>query len=135
MMIRNTEPYSPWQNRCETTISILKKRWKQTLARKNVHSRIWEYALVYNAEILSRTTQKEGDRTGYEKVTGDTPNISEWCDFIFYDHVWYCDTRSNNTPSENIGLWIGVSHSIGSRLCYWILQKMTMFYPALLYST
>ena len=24
--IRNTEPYSPWKNRCETTINLLKKR-------------------------------------------------------------------------------------------------------------
>ena len=37
MNIRNTEPYSPLQNRCETTIGILKKIRKQTIARKNVH--------------------------------------------------------------------------------------------------
>ena len=75
MKIRNTEPYSPWQNRCETTIGLLKKRWKQTIARNNVHQRIWDYSLVYDVEILSRTTRKEGDRTGYEKFTGDMPDI------------------------------------------------------------
>ena len=37
MMIRSTEPYSTWQNRCETTIGILKKIRKQTIARKNVY--------------------------------------------------------------------------------------------------
>ena len=84
MKIRNTEPYSPWQNCCETTIGLLKKRWKKTTAWKNVYQRMWDYALVYDAEILSRTTRKEGDCTGYEKVTGD---ISEWCDLSFYDHV------------------------------------------------
>ena len=56
LMIRNTEPYSPWQNRCETTIGLLKKRWKQTIARKNLYRRFWEYALVYDADILSITT-------------------------------------------------------------------------------
>ena len=75
MKIRNTEPYSPWQNRCDMTIGILKKRWKQTIARKNVNQQIWDYALVYEADILSLTMQKEGDRTGYDKVTGDTPDI------------------------------------------------------------
>ena len=75
MNVRNTEPYSPWQNHCETIIGLLKKRWKQTISRKNVNIRIWDYALVYNAEILSRTTRKEGDRTGYEKFTGDMPDI------------------------------------------------------------
>jgi hypothetical protein len=34
MRIRNSEPYSPWQNRCETTIGLLKKQWKQTIAQK-----------------------------------------------------------------------------------------------------
>jgi hypothetical protein len=37
MRIRNTEPYSPWQNRAENSIGLLKKRWKQMIARKNVH--------------------------------------------------------------------------------------------------
>ena len=103
MKIRNTEPYSPRKNRCETTIGLLKKRWKQTIARKYVHQRIWDYALVYDADILSLTTQKEGDHTGYEKVTGDTPDISEWCDFSFYDHVWYWDTPSDNASAAKIG--------------------------------
>ena len=89
MKIRNTEPYSPWQNHYEMTIVLLKKIWKQTIARKNVHRRIWDYALVYDAEILSQTTRKEGDHTGYEKVTGGTPDSLEWCDFSFYYHVWY----------------------------------------------
>ena len=75
MEICNTEPYSPWYNHCETTIGILKKRWKQTIAHKNVHRQIRDYALVYDVEILSLPTRKEGDRTGYEKITGDTPDI------------------------------------------------------------
>ena len=37
MNICNTEPYSLWQNCCETTIVLIKKRWKQTISRKNVH--------------------------------------------------------------------------------------------------
>ena len=76
MKIRNTELYSTWQNGCETKIAPLKKIWKQTMAQKDVHQRVWDYALVYNAKILSQTTRKEGDSTGYEKVTGDTPEIS-----------------------------------------------------------
>ena len=78
MKICKTEPYSPWQNHCKTTIGLLKKRRKQTISRKNLYQQIWEYALVYDAEILSQTTRKGVDRTGYEKVTGDTPEISVW---------------------------------------------------------
>jgi hypothetical protein len=123
MRIRNTEPYSPWQNRAENSIGLLKKRWKQTIARKNVHRRVWDYALVYDSEILSRTTRREGDRTGYEKITGETPDISEWLDFGFYDHVWYWDTPNEDIASSKIARWLGVSHRIGSGLCYWLLKE------------
>jgi hypothetical protein len=27
--------------------------------------------------------------TGFEMITGDTPDISEWVDFSFHDWVWY----------------------------------------------
>jgi hypothetical protein len=33
-------------------------------------------------------------RSGYEQVehvTGETPNISEWLDFEFYDLIWWWD--------------------------------------------
>ena len=123
MKTRHTEPYSPWQNCCGTTIGLLKKIWQQTIAHNNVHRQIWDYALVYDAEILSQTTRKEGDRSGYEKVTGDTPDISKWFDFSFYDHVWYWDTPSDNTSDVKIVRWLGVSHRIGSRLCYWIIRE------------
>jgi hypothetical protein len=85
---------------------------------ENVHCRVWDYALVYDSEILSRTTQRKGDRTGYEKITGETPDISEWCDFGFYDHVWYWDTPNDDIASAKIGRWLGVSHRVGSGLCY-----------------
>ena len=55
-----------------------------------------------------------------EKLTGDTIDISEWLDFEFYDLVWLWDDRENeNKPS--IGCWLGVSHHVGSALCYYIL--------------
>jgi hypothetical protein len=38
-------------------------------------------------------------RTGYDEVTGLTPDISEWLDFEFYDLVWWLDrpTKPNFT--------------------------------------
>ena len=53
-----------------------------------VKKRLWDYDLVYEAQIISRTAVKYGITT-LEKVTGDTPDISEWVDFEFYDLVYY----------------------------------------------
>lgn len=114
-----TEKGSGWQNRAEATIGLLKKRWRQRIVKNNVPTRLWDYALIYDAEILSRTVTKHGERTGYEKITGDTPDISEWCDFAFYQFVWYWDTpKPPEEKGSKLGRWLGVSHRIGSPMCY-----------------
>ena len=54
-----------------------------------------------------------------EKVTGETPEISEYIDFGFYDHCWY---RENAGMGETkLGRWLGVSHKTGSLMSFWIL--------------
>jgi hypothetical protein len=61
-------------------------------------------------------------RTGFEIITGDTPDISEWVDFSFYDWVWYWHAP-NSEDNPRLGRWLGVSHRVGSALCYWILAS------------
>jgi hypothetical protein len=59
-------------------------------------------------------------RTPLEIITGETPDISEYLDFSFYDWVRY---RTNAGMGESsIGRWIvGVSHKVGMLMSYWIL--------------
>ena len=57
-------------------------------------------------------------------MTGITPDISEWCNFEFYDLVWYRPHgKLNEGQKAELALWIGVLHRVGSNLCYWILPK------------
>jgi hypothetical protein len=63
-------------------------------------------------------------RSGYEQVTGKTPDISEWLDFEFYDLVWWWDRPNKpniNDEMKRLGKWLGISHHVGSDLCYWIV--------------
>ena len=55
-----------------------------------------------------------------EILTGDTINISEWTECDFYGLYWYWDYQ-NDKAESGIGRWIGVSHLVGSTLCYWVL--------------
>ena len=57
-----------------------------------------------------------------ERVTGDSIDISEWLEFEFYDLCWYWDNQQD-TKEAKIGRWLGVSHRVGSALCYWILTE------------
>ena len=64
-------------------------------------------------------------RTAMEEVTGKTPDISEYCDFDFYDLVWYFPGVHPSISQDNraLGRWAGVSHRIGSDMCYWIITS------------
>ena len=54
-------------------------------------------------------------------ITGETPDISEYVDFGFYDWVLFCTNSGLGEPS--LGRWIGVSHKIGQLMSYWILPE------------
>ncbi len=70
----------------EGEIGELKKRWRNCmLTRKVPASRLWDYGLVYETNILNRIPRGQQQRTGIEIATGKTPDISEWIDFQFYD--------------------------------------------------
>ena len=64
-----------------------------------------------------------------ERISGNTPDISEWIDFEMYDLVWFWDTAkrlkdpSTEGGSRRLGRWIGIAHQIGSDLCYWVLPE------------
>ena len=58
-------------------------------------------------------------RTGLEKVTRETPEISKYIDFGFDDPCWY---KENAGMGETkMGRWLGVSHKTGSLMSFWVL--------------
>jgi hypothetical protein len=109
----------------EREIRDLKRRWHNKMVSKGAPKRLWDYGIVHQAEIMSRMSRGRTGRTGYEDVTGETPDISEWVDFDFYDWVWYHDppdTMAETTEEiRKLGKWLGVANRVGSALTYWIL--------------
>ena len=48
----------------------------------------WDYSIKWVCEVMQRTASTSGDisrRTALEQLTGETPEISEYLDFTFYD--------------------------------------------------
>jgi hypothetical protein len=63
---------------------------------------------------------------GYKEVTGQMPDISEWLDFEFYDLVWWLDCPVKQAVTDyqhQLAHWLGVSHRVGSDLCYWLMME------------
>ena len=117
-----TEPERHNQNYAERVIGELRKKWFRIMVRKNVPSRLWDYGFRWVCEIQRVLSSESGGlegRTPMEAVTGETPDISEYLDFGFYDWCWY---RANaGVGPTQIGRWLGVSHRVGGDMSYWVL--------------
>jgi hypothetical protein len=81
----------------EWEIGFLSKCCKLRMQKKNVYSWLWDYGLVYKGELLTRMSRGNDHRSGYEQVTGKTPDISECLDFEFYDLLWWWINLTNQT--------------------------------------
>ena len=93
------------------------------MTKKYVPKRLWDYGLRWVVEIMQRTVSDAGTlhgRTGLEKVTGETPEISEFIDFGFYDPCWY--KENTGIGETKMGRWLGVSHKTGSLMSFWVLM-------------
>jgi hypothetical protein len=87
---------------------------------------IWDYVIVYVAEIRSIIAHSITGSPGMEEVKGDTINVSEWLDFEFYDYVWYWDEKKVDMSDDQrlVGRWLGiVEHRIGRNMTYWSWSK------------
>ena len=121
VVLRTTEPYTPRQNSSEGVIGRLKKKWRTRMLKSHVPTRLWDYGFVYESEIMNRTARGDNKLTAYERIAGETPDISEWMDYGFYDWVYFWDVPGDS-ENPKIGKWVGVSHRIGNALCYYILK-------------
>lgn len=119
-----SEPRRPEQNPSEGGIREIKRRWYHIMTKKKVPRRLWDYGIIWISEtgnLAVSSSRYANGRTSIEIITGETPDISEYLEFGFYDWVTY---RSNAGLGElSIGRWLGVSHKIGQSMSYWILTK------------
>ena len=63
-------------NCAKDSIRELKRRWKQRIIRRRAPKRIWDFGIVWEAQILSRMARHNNDFTGMERITGNTVDIN-----------------------------------------------------------
>ena len=87
------------------------------MLKKKVPKRLWDYGIKWVCEVMQYTASTSGDlsgRTALEQLTDETPEISEYLDFTFYDWCWYNDNAA--LGKTKLGRWLGISHHVGSLL-------------------
>ena len=121
-----TEPERHNQNPAEGVIREIRRKWYRIMVRKRVPRRLWDYGMRWVCETngLTYSTARElglGGGIPLEQVTGETPDISEYLDFGFYDWVWFHENAG--LGPRKLGKWLGVSHRVGTLMSYYVLQE------------
>ena len=124
---RQTEPYSGWQNRAESAIREIKRGIRRATLRARSPKRLWDFCGEWVAAIRRLTAHDipalQG-RVPSEVIEGNTPDISEYAQFDWYQHVWYIDPAVQfPDDSRKLGRWIGVAHDVGSPMTFWVLPQ------------
>ena len=124
--IKQTEPYSPWQNAAEAKIKELKKGTGRKMIRTSSPKVLWDDCLELEAEIWSSTASNIFELEGEVLKTamnGKTTNITQLCEFGWYDWVYFCD-NAVTYPDDKwvLGQWLGPSIGVGPTLCAKLLK-------------
>jgi len=119
---RLTEPYSPWQNRAESSVYEIKKAIKRMTRRSGSPKRLWNYLGEHVAAIRRLTAHDFYGLDGQVPEAlyrGGIADISEYIQFDWYQYVWYFDQHKE----KHLGRWIGVAKDVGAPMTFWILPK------------
>lgn len=119
-----SEPYRHNQlQRVDVAMRDLQRRWRTKMLYKRIPSRLWCFGIEHQAKLLQFIPRGRNERSGYEMLTGTTPDISEYLDFDFYDLVWYWRSShpSLSEHDRELARWMGVAHRVGSDMCYWLM--------------
>jgi hypothetical protein len=87
---------------------------------------LWDFGCSYAVELrnrLARPLSQLHGRTPYEVLTGNTPDISEYLEFSWYQPIWYYEPEVNPEQSKTLARWIGIAHRVGQAMCYWVLPS------------
>ena len=121
-----TEPHSPWMNAAEGCNRELKKGSSRKMIRTGTPKRLWDYALEAEALVRSHTyhdTFMLNGEVPETVMTGQTADISNICEYAWYEWVKFNDKVSWPNPKMELGRCLGPAIDVGSAMTYHILKS------------
>jgi hypothetical protein len=117
-IIHPVEAYTHNQNLAESGIHKLRRMYKKAMLATNAPHVLWDYCMELMAHIHSNLAldilKLSGD-TPSTVLAGDTSDISNICEFHWYDLVWYIDP-TDKLENKKLACYLGPSHDIGQAM-------------------
>ena len=124
---RMLETGTPWANRAELYIGLVKRRILRELKESNCPMVLWDYCAEWVAQVNNSTAKGlyalQG-QTPHFTVTGQTPDISNLCQFAWYDWCFYFDdSEAFPHPKQHLGRVLGPAKNAANEMAQWILKS------------
>ena len=125
--VHQLERGTPWANRSEGHVGIIKSWTKTDLKISNAPMVLWDYAVIRRANIMSSSSRNLYELDGQvpnTKVTGQQTDISSLAAFEWYEWVYYRDPgQTYPFPSERLGRCLGPAEHHGTEMSQWVLNE------------
>ena len=125
--LKQTEPYSPWQNAAEGGIREVKKGAGRKMIKQRSPKKLWDDCLELEGYIRSNTAHDIFMLDGEVPETimsGETSDISQFCEFEWYEWVYFRDAAVSFPEDKLVlGRYLGPSIDIGPALTAKILKQ------------
>ena len=121
-----TVPYSQFQNRAESEIRELNRGTWKFLRLKRALKQVWCFCAGWYAGVKRLAASdifRLGGRTPAEKRLGNTPDISEYVQFDWYEFVKYNDIGTDDNQHVKYDRVLGPCETSGTNMCFYILTK------------
>ena len=127
--IKQTEPYSPWQNLAEGAIRELKRASGRKMVRAGAPKPFWADCIELEAYVQSNTAwdiyMLQGE-TPQTVMSGETADISQFCELGFYEWIMFREQPDHaQFPNDNpvLGRYLGPAIDVGPAMTAKILKS------------
>lgn len=129
--IRTTtiEPHSPAQNSAEREIGYLQSQALRALHKAGASLRFWDDAFEWFADVRSMTARPDDfrleGRVPRELIEANTVDISEMCQFEWYEVAWAWKSGNNPDKGEHLVRVVGIAHHVGQAMCFRVIPEQS----------
>ena len=125
-ILRKLEVGTPWANRAELYIGLIKEAVRKDLKSSNCPIAFWDYCMERRARINNLTARNLFQLHGtnaYTALTGDEGDISNLCRYDWYEWCYYREqTAKFPFNKEVLGRVLGPARGEGNAMAQWILK-------------
>ena len=131
--LRILEKNTPWANRAELYIGLLKEAVRKDLKQSNSPLAFWDYCAERRARIHNLTAnplfQLQG-QTPHQTIYGNEGDISNLCQFHWYEWIYFRDGAAGfPLPREVLGRSLGPATGEGNEMAQWVLKANGQVIP------